>query len=109
MPGMANYSAAKGGVVAFTRTVAKDWAPHRVRVNVVCPGVMTELAQTWYDEMDTERRAQIDAWQASTIPLGGKLGDVDDAANLNVFLTSDMSKFIHGQTIGVDGGMMMSR
>ena len=109
MPGMANYSAAKGGVVAFTRTVAKDWAPHRVRVNVVCPGVMTELAQAWYDEMDAERRAQIDAWQAATIPLGGKLGEVDDAANLNVFLASDMSKFIHGQTIGVDGGMMMSR
>lgn len=109
MPGMANYSAAKGGVIAFTRTIAKDWAPYRVRVNVVCPGVMTELAQTWYDEMDPERRAQIDAWMAGTIPFGGKLGEVDDAANLNIFLASEMSKFIHGQTIGVDGGMMMSR
>ena len=109
MPGMASYSAAKGGVIAYTRTVAKDWAPHKVRVNVVCPGVMTELAQFWLDEMDTARRAQIDAWQAATIPFGGKLGDVEDAANLNIFLASDMSKFIHGQTIAVDGGMMMSR
>jgi NAD(P)-dependent dehydrogenase (short-subunit alcohol dehydrogenase family) len=60
-------------------------------------------------EMDTERRAQIDAWQAATIPFGGTLGDVEDAANLNIFLASDTSKFIHGQTIAVDGGMMMRR
>lgn len=109
MPGMAAYSAAKGGVIAYSRTIAKDWAPYNIRTNVVMPGVITELAEFWMNEMDAERRAQIDAWLQTTIPLGGKLGDVEDAANLNVFLASDKAKFIHGQTIGVDGGMFMSR
>jgi 3-oxoacyl-[acyl-carrier protein] reductase len=109
MPGMAAYSAAKGGVLAYSRTIAKDWAPYNIRTNVVMPGVMTELAEFWMNEMDPERRAQIDAWMAATIPLGGKLGKVEDAANLNIFLASDMASFIHGQTIGVDGGMFMSR
>jgi 3-oxoacyl-[acyl-carrier protein] reductase len=109
MPGMAAYSAAKGGVIAYTRTIAKDWAPYNIRSNVVMPGVITELAEYWMNEMDADRRAQIDAWFASTIPFGGKLGKVEDAANLNVFLASDKAAFIHGQTIGVDGGMFMSR
>jgi NAD(P)-dependent dehydrogenase (short-subunit alcohol dehydrogenase family) len=109
MPGMAAYSAAKGGVLGYSRTVAKDWAPHGIRVNVVMPGVITELAESWLKEMDAERRAQIEAWFAATIPLTGKLGKVEDAANLNVFLASDRASFIHGQTIGVDGGMFMGR
>jgi len=109
MPGMASYSAAKGGVLAYTRVVAKDWAKYWIRTNVVCPGVLTELAETWYSEMSEERVAEITAWKKATIPLGGDLGKVEDAANLNVFLVSDMSRFINGQTIGVDGGMMMSR
>jgi 3-oxoacyl-[acyl-carrier protein] reductase len=109
MPGMALYSATKGAVVAFTRTIAKDWARYNIRSNLICPGVMTELAQKFYDEMDAERLAQIKAWQQATILLGGMPGEVDDAANLNIFLASDMAKFVHGQTIGVDGGMMMSR
>lgn len=106
---MAAYSAAKGGVLAYSRTIAKDWAPYNIRTNVVMPGVITELAEFWMNEMDAERRAQIDAWMAATIPLGGKLGKVEDAANLNIFLASDMAAYIHGQTIGVDGGMFMSR
>lgn len=109
MPGMPAYSAAKGGVIGYTRCVAKDWARYWIRTNVVCPGVVTELAEAWYSEMSAERLAQITAWKQSTIPLGGDLGKVEDAANLNVFLASDMSRFINGQTIGVDGGMMMSR
>lgn len=109
MPGMAAYSAAKGGVIGYTRCVAKDWAKYWIRTNVVCPGVMTELAEAWYSEMSAERLAQITAWKQASIPLGGDLGKAEDAANLNVFLASDMSRFINGQTIGVDGGMMMSR
>ncbi len=109
MPGMPSYSAAKGAVIGYSRTIAKDWAQYWIRVNIVCPGVLTELAESWYKEMSPERMAQINAWMAATIPLGGKLGKMEDAANLNVFLASDMSRFVHGQTIGVDGGMMMSR
>jgi 3-oxoacyl-[acyl-carrier protein] reductase len=109
MPGLPSYSAAKGAVVAFTRTIAKDWARYNIRSNLVCPGVMTELAQKFFEEVDAERLAQIKAWQQATILLGGEPGEVEDAANLNIFLASDMAKFVHGQTIGVDGGMMMSR
>jgi NAD(P)-dependent dehydrogenase (short-subunit alcohol dehydrogenase family) len=109
MPGLACYSAAKGAVVAFTRTIAKDWAPYGIRSNIVCPLVMTELAQEWYDNMDPDRFAEIEGYLKLTVPLGGKLGDVEDAANLNVFLASDMATFIHGQTIGVDGGRLMPR
>jgi NAD(P)-dependent dehydrogenase (short-subunit alcohol dehydrogenase family) len=110
MPGMASYSAAKGAVVAFTRSIAKDWArQYNIRSNLVCPGVMTELAEKFFDEMEPERLAQITAWQQATILLGGKPGEAEDAANLTIFLASDLGKFVHGQTIGVDGGMMMSR
>jgi 3-oxoacyl-[acyl-carrier protein] reductase len=108
-PGMPSYGAAKGAVVAYSRTIAKDWARHNIRVNIVCPAVMTELVQSWSDAMDEERRAQMDAFFEASIPLGGRLGDVIDAAYLNVFLASDRAKFIHGQLIGVDGGFLMTR
>lgn len=108
-PGMPSYGAAKGAVIAYSRTIAKDWARHNIRVNTVCPAVMTELAQSWYDSMDGERRGEMDAFFEASIPLGGRLGNVIDAAYLNVFLASDRAKFIHGQLIGVDGGFMMAR
>lgn len=109
MPGMPSYSAAKGAVLGYSRTIAKDWGPYGIRVNIVCPGVMTELAQSWYDAADAEQRAKIDEWQKHNIPLSGKLGNPEDAAALNVFLASDGSRFITGQTIAVDGGMTMPR
>jgi NAD(P)-dependent dehydrogenase (short-subunit alcohol dehydrogenase family) len=68
---------------------------------------MTELAEAWLAEMDPERRAMVDESLRRTIPLGGKLGAPEDAANLNVFLASDASSFITGQTLPVDGGQMM--
>jgi 3-oxoacyl-[acyl-carrier protein] reductase len=109
MPQMAAYGAAKAGVIAYTRVVAKEWGPLGVRANVVCPGVLTELAETWYAEMSAEKLAEIAAWKQAVIPLTGDLGKPEDAANLNVFLASDMSSFMTGQLIGVDGGMMMAR
>jgi NAD(P)-dependent dehydrogenase (short-subunit alcohol dehydrogenase family) len=109
MPGMAAYSSAKGAVVAWSRCVAKEWGRYMIRVNSVCPGALTELAKSWLAEMDTERRAEIDAWLIANIPLGGKLGTPEDAADLNVFLASDASRYITGGTIAVDGGLTMPR
>lgn len=109
MPGMPVYSAAKGAVATWTRTVAKDWGQYWIRVNTVCPSVMTPLAQKWYDDMDPERRAAIDAWTQANMPLGGGLGDVRDVASVNVFLASDASRFMTGQLLGVDGGATFPR
>jgi NAD(P)-dependent dehydrogenase (short-subunit alcohol dehydrogenase family) len=106
-PGMPAYGAAKAATLGWTRIVAQDWGKHWVRVNAVCPAVLTPLAEQWFQEMSPERLAMVEESLARTIPLGGKLGTVDDAANLNVFLASDAARFITGQTIPVDGGQMM--
>jgi 3-oxoacyl-[acyl-carrier protein] reductase len=109
MPMMAAYGAAKGGVITYTRVIAKEWAPYLIRANVICPGVASEMSVGWYAGMSPERLAEIKAWMKATIPLTGDLGKPEDAANLNVFLASDMSSYMTGQLIGVDGGMMMGR
>lgn len=109
MPMMAAYGAAKAGVIAYTRVIAKEWAQYNIRANAVCPAVISEMAEVWYAEMSPERLAEIKAWTKSVIPLTGELGKPQDAANLNVFLASDMSNYMTGQLIGVDGGMMMGR
>jgi NAD(P)-dependent dehydrogenase (short-subunit alcohol dehydrogenase family) len=106
-PGNAAYCEAKGAVLAWTRSVAQEWARARIRVNAICPMVMTAMAQQWLDEMAAESRKNIDAFLRRSIPLGGWYGAADDAANLNLFLASDASGFITGQTLAVDGGMMM--
>jgi NAD(P)-dependent dehydrogenase (short-subunit alcohol dehydrogenase family) len=59
--------------------------------------------------MGSERKKEMEAHLKRIVPLGGKLGSVDDAANLNVFLASDKSSFLTGQMIGVDGGNTMPR
>jgi 3-oxoacyl-[acyl-carrier protein] reductase len=109
LPGVAAYAASKGAVSAYSRSIAMEWGQYGIRVNVVCPVVMTELYEKGFGLMPPERRAQMEAYFAASIPLGGKPGKAEDSANLNVFLASDMSSFIHGQLIGVDGGMMMPR
>lgn len=67
------------------------------------------MAFQWFKEMSKEAQERTKAWFASVIPLGGDMGQPEDAANLNVFLASDMSRFINGQTIAVDGGLLMTR
>jgi NAD(P)-dependent dehydrogenase (short-subunit alcohol dehydrogenase family) len=106
-PGMPAYGAAKAAILGWTRIVAQDWGKYWIRVNAVCPAVLTPLAEQWFQEMSPDRLALVEDSLARTIPLGGKLGTVDDAANLNLFLASDSARFITGQTIPVDGGQMM--
>jgi 2-hydroxycyclohexanecarboxyl-CoA dehydrogenase len=101
--GEAVYSATKGGVIAFTKTLAREVARSGVTVNCVCPGPtetallgqVAEASQKLYDSL------------ARAIPLH-RLGQPDDVAPVVVFLTNEESAFITGQTLSVSGGLTMS-
>jgi NAD(P)-dependent dehydrogenase (short-subunit alcohol dehydrogenase family) len=106
--GSAHYSASKAAVMSWTRVVAQEWASHKIRVNSVVPAIWTQMYDEYRSRMSDQERTIHDMAMAHVIPLGGKLGDADrDAAPLMVFLASDMSRFITGQAIPVDGGMVM--
>ncbi|MCD6413947.1 MAG: 3-oxoacyl-[acyl-carrier-protein] reductase [Elusimicrobia bacterium] len=97
--GQANYSASKGGVIALTKTLAKELAPKNVRVNAVAPGFI-KTAMT--DKLSDEVKNQM----LSAIPLK-RFGSPEDVANLVAFLCSNESAYITGQVIRVAGGMVM--
>lgn len=108
--GCAHYSASKGAVLAWTRAVAQEWGVHGISVNAIAPGMWTPMYESTRSGMTTEQLEFHDRGMASLIPLGGKLGDPDrDMAPVLVFLASDASRFITGQTLAVDGGLMMVR
>jgi 3-oxoacyl-[acyl-carrier protein] reductase len=97
--GQANYAASKGGMIAFTKSCAKEFASRKVRVNAVAPGfIETEMTASLSDE--------IRASYGKAIPLG-KMGSPEDVARLCMFLASPDSAYITGQTIAVDGGLTM--
>jgi len=97
--GQANYAASKGGLIAFTKTVAKELASRNVRANAIAPGfIQTDMTSKLSDEVKGE--------MLKYIPLG-KLGTVKDVADLALFLAGDDSSYITGQVIQVDGGMVM--
>jgi NAD(P)-dependent dehydrogenase (short-subunit alcohol dehydrogenase family) len=106
--GSAHYSASKAAVMAWTRTVAQEWAKYGIRVNSVVPAIWTQMYDEYRSRMSDQERMIHDMAMQHVIPLGGKLGDPDrDAAPVMVFLASDLSRFITGQAIPVDGGMVM--
>ena len=97
--GQANYAASKAGILGFTKSVALELGSRNIRCNAIAPGfIETEMT----DALD---EATVQGWR-DAIPLkrGGKPEDVADAC---VFLASDMSTYITGQTLSVDGGMRM--
>jgi 2-hydroxycyclohexanecarboxyl-CoA dehydrogenase len=101
--GEAIYSAAKGGVIAFTKTLAREMARHRINVNCVCPGPSeTPLFET---EFTAGRPALAEALKKA-IPWG-RLGRPEDVAGAVVFLASEEAEFITGQTLSVSGGLTM--
>ena len=98
-PGQANYVAAKAGVIGFTKTAAKELAPRNINVNAVAPGfITTDMTDALNDEVKSQ--------MLSNIPLG-KLGSPENVARTVLFLLSDDAAYITGQTIHVDGGMVM--
>lgn len=97
--GQANYAASKGGVIALTKSTAKELATRGVRVNAVAPGFI--------DTAMTEKLADsVKEGALATIPMK-KFGTVQDVANVVKFLCSENSAYITGQVIAVDGGMVM--
>ena len=97
--GQANYSASKAGVIGFTKTCAKELASRGIIVNAIAPGfIHTDMTDVLPDKVK-------DA-MVHTIPLG-RMAEPDEVAAVAAFLVSDMSSYITGQVINVDGGMVM--
>lgn len=96
------YSAAKGGIVAMTRSLALDYATKGIRVNCICPGTIdTPMAQTSIDIAE-DKQAAIDALNAKH-PMG-RLGTAEEVASVAVFLAGSDAGYVTGQAIPVDGG-----
>lgn len=97
--GQANYAASKSGLIGFTKALAKEFAGRQVCVNAIAPGfIVTDMT----DELTEEVQEQI----KSGIPLGS-FGETADIANAVTFLASPASRYITGQVLTVDGGMVM--
>lgn len=97
--GQANYAAAKAGVIGFTKSMAKELAARNITVNAIAPGfIATDMTAVLSDKVKEDL--------ATKIPMG-RLGEADDIAAAVLFLVSDSASYITGQTLNVDGGMVM--
>lgn len=97
--GQGNYCASKAGVIGFTKSTARELASRNININAVAPGFIdTDMTKILSDDIKNS--------MLSTIPKR-EFGKPEDVANAVVFLASDMSSYITGQVINVDGGMVM--
>ncbi|MEE9369256.1 MAG: 3-oxoacyl-[acyl-carrier-protein] reductase [Pontiella sp.] len=97
--GQANYAASKGGVISFSKTVAKELASRNVRCNAVAPGFIRTAMTEALDEEVQNKMKEI-------IPLS-RFGEPEDVANVVLFLASDASAYVTGQVLSTCGGMVM--
>jgi 3-oxoacyl-[acyl-carrier protein] reductase len=97
LPGQVNYAAAKAGVIGFTKSLAKEVAPHNIRVNAVAPGFVDTDMTAALSETYREKAMKM-------IPLG-RFGTSDEVAQAVAFLVSEASRYITGQVIQIDGGL----
>ena len=97
--GQTNYAAAKAGVIGFSKSAAKELAARGITVNMVAPGFIAT-------DMTAEMKDKAKEMTLAGIPLK-RMGEPEDVANAVLFLASDNASYITGQTINVDGGMVM--
>ena len=96
--GQGNYAASKAGIIGFSKSMAKELGSRNIRTNVVAPGfIKTEMTEVLDPKV-------VEGWEAG-IPQK-RAGETEDVANACVFLASDLSSYITGQVIAVDGGML---
>jgi len=98
-PGQANYAASKGGIISFTKSVARELASRNIRANAIAPGFI-ETSMTEKIPENLQKK------MLEAIPLG-RYGKPENVADLAVFLASDRSSYITGQVISICGGMVM--
>jgi NAD(P)-dependent dehydrogenase (short-subunit alcohol dehydrogenase family) len=99
MTGRSIYAVSKAGVSHLTRTLALEWAQYHINVNAIGPGpTITELNKRYFDEHPEDLKERI-----ASIPMG-RMGDPSDYAGAAIFLASDASDYVTGQTLLVDGG-----
>ena len=97
-PGQSNYAASKAGIIGFTKSLALELGSRNIRANVIAPGfIKTEMTDNLSDDI-------IENWK-DRIPLK-RIGKPEDIANACIFLASDLSDYVTGQVIQVDGGML---
>ncbi len=97
-PGQSNYAASKAGIIGFTKSLALELGSRNIRANVIAPGfIETEMTENLSENI-------IENWK-NNIPLK-RIGKPEDVANACIFLASDLSDYITGQVIQVDGGML---
>lgn len=99
--GHINYATAKGGVLMFMKTLAQEMAPHKIRVNAISPGaIKTKINEdVWKDEENSKELLKLIPYQ--------RIGEPEDIGKAAVWLASDDADYVHGQTIYVDGGMLL--
>lgn len=98
-PGQANYCASKAGVIGFTKSSARELASRNININAIAPGFIdTDMTRVLNDDIKSSMLANIPK---------NTFGKPEDVANVVAFLASDMSNYVTGQVINVDGGMVM--
>lgn len=98
--GQSSYAASKAGIIGFTKSVAKELGSRAIRCNAIAPGFVETDMTSYLQEGE-----QADKYKAG-IPLG-RFGSAEDIASATLFLASDMSAYITGQVLNVDGGLLM--
>ncbi len=99
-PGAAAYAAAKGGLLTYTKALAKELAPHGIRVNGIAPGVIATPYHKRYSSPELFQK------YLASVPMG-RAGTAEEVADVMVFLASPAARYMTGETVEVNGGMWM--